>query len=120
VKPKPKKSKAKKPDFCSFDAPSNSRGLKYWSCPYDAPLCGKDGLIKMSDDNKEGMIYPVGYMDRAKICRYKLTIDPSLGDRWDSFTLKVDMANSASVLVTAARRINDCDFKEYVMEEGAE
>ena len=58
-------------------------------------------------------------MDRGKICRYKITIDPVKGDKWDYFTFKIDNLKDVSVIVTSARRINDCDFKEWVMEEGA-
>ena len=57
-------------------------------------------------------------MDRAKICRYKITVDPTKGDKWDYFTLKIDKLKDVSVIVTAAKRINDCDFKEFVMNEG--
>ena len=44
----------RKADFCSYHAPANSRGLKFWACPYEKDLCGKDGLIKLGSPTKNG------------------------------------------------------------------
>ena len=41
-------------------------------------------------------------------------------DKYDSVVLKVDSMNVSSLVVTAAARLNDCDFKERVLKVGDE
>jgi len=36
-------------------------------------------------------------------------------DQYDSVILKVDGLDKISIVVTAAERLNDCDFKERVL-----
>lgn len=68
------KKSCRKADFCSYHAPANSRGLKFWACPYDKRLCGKTGFFKLGPKikKKEGVLKPTKAMGSGKICRYKL------------------------------------------------
>ena len=45
------------------------------------------------------------------------TIKP---DKYDSIVLKIDSLTKQSLVVTAAARLNDCNFKERVLRQGDE
>jgi hypothetical protein len=41
-------------------------------------------------------------------------------DKYDSIVMKVEEMSISSLVVTAAARLNDCDFKERVLKVGDE
>jgi hypothetical protein len=71
------KKSCRKADFCSYHAPANSRGLKFWACPFDKYQCGKKGYFKLGPKSGDfgGVLIPNGPMKAGKICRYKIEID---------------------------------------------
>ena len=63
-------------DVCSYHAPQESVGLKYWACPHSLLVCGVENLFMPSDDGAASSIRPrSGYKSeftQSSMCRYRL------------------------------------------------
>ena len=61
-------------DVCSYHAPQESTGLRYWACPHSLEVCGVENLFVPSFNGAAGTIRPrnTEELTESAMCRYRL------------------------------------------------
>ena len=102
-------------DVCSYHAPVDSTGLKYWACPHSLETCGVENLYVPSDDGSASTLRPKGNYSteftRNSMCRYRLVFPAAAGE-FDQIRFFLQSEENVQVYLIETSTYKSTNFEE--------
>ena len=99
-------------NVCSTDAPKESVGLKYYTCPHKLKSCGMSTRVT-SPDGLENRVESKDIGSGA-MCKYKLEF-PSIAAEYDRLILKVNSVANAEIYAVQTLAFSSSSYAETAL-----
>ena len=103
-------------NFCSFDAPRDSKTLQLWACPHTPRYCGEHTLTANIKGNSQ-MLRPRQHSNYhlwfkgGEACKYKIAF-PAAANKYDQIAVLVKKLDNTRIMTASTRRYKNEEFTE--------